>query len=96
MQDDLTCPMGWSGVAPGVSFHAPQRLMLGWITQNSAFLKTAAHPNIFPYPLQSPPASDTGVCVWRYGTNPFATTSSSVFRLRQVPWSMRAVLVCRL
>ena len=48
VQDDLTCPMGWSGVAPGVSFHAPQRLMLGWITQNSAFLKTAVHPNIFP------------------------------------------------
>ena len=47
-EDDLTCPMGWSGVAPGVSFNAPQRLMLGWITQNSAFLKTAVHPNIFP------------------------------------------------
>ena len=65
-EDDLTCPMGWLAVAPGVSFNAPQRLMLGWLTQSSAFTKSSIHPNVNPFPLQTnyQPSSNEAICVW--------------------------------
>eukprot|EP00966_Prymnesium_polylepis_P303597 7013212-Prymnesium_polylepis.2 len=55
----------WMAVAPGVSFNAPQRLMLGWLTRDDAFLKANVHPLVYPFPLRSPPPSNDAVCVWR-------------------------------